>query len=55
MRPLYSKSHCTRPHPVMKKKRKNLYNVLLALAFVFLWLYYRKEMWRMCDRFLKRK
>ena len=24
MRPLYSKSHCTRPHPVMKKKRKNL-------------------------------
>ena len=49
------KSHCTRPHPVMKKKRKNLYNVLLALAFVFLWLYYRKEMWRICDRFLKRK
>ena len=49
------KSHCTRPHPVMKKKRKNLYNVLLALAFVFLWLYYREEMWRMCDRFLKRK
>ena len=36
-------------------KRKNLYNVLLALAFVFLWLYYREEMWRMCDRFLKRK
>ena len=49
------KSHCMRPHPIMKKKRKNLYNVLLALAFVFLWLYYRKEMWRMCDRFLKRK
>ena len=51
----YFKSHCMRPHPIMKKKRKNLYNVLLALAFVFLWLYYRKEMWRMCDRFLKRK
>ena len=49
------KSHCMRPHPIMKKKRKNLYNVLLALAFVFLWLYYRKEMWRICDRFLKRK
>ena len=38
-----------------EKEKKNLYNVLLALAFVFLWLYYRKEMWRMCDRFLKRK
>jgi len=38
-----------------EKEKKNLYNVLLALAFVFLWLYYRKEMWRICDRFLKRK
>ena len=36
-------------------EKEKIYNVLLALAFVFLWLYYREEMWRMCDRFLKRK
>ncbi len=38
-----------------EKEKKNLYNVLLALAFVYLWLYYRKEMWRICDRFSEKK